>query len=130
MISSIISAYDKPTVAREVIVDLIEAGCDEDDVEILDSASDDADEDEIMEDLLDRGLSLEDAELYAEAARLGKTLVAARADDVVAPDVEAIMERHGAISLEDLEALRDEGLDEDEDEDEDLDLAEDEEDKD
>lgn len=129
MTASIIGAYDKVSVAREVIDDLIQAGCEQDDVEILSPEEEDTTGDAVIDDLVERGLSLEDAELYAEAARQGKTLVAARAPDDVAADVEAIMERHGAMSLDELEALQ-EDLEEDEPDEDDINDEEEEEEED
>lgn len=142
MPTSIISVYDSAAVAHEVIEDLLAAGCSEEDVDIVASEEEDTTGDAVLDELVDLGLAVEDAELYAEAARHGKAVVAARASEGRAADVEAIMERHGALTYEELRAIEDEAEEgdydinggegeeaEDEDEDDDLDIEVDEEDE-
>lgn len=54
---------------------------------------------QLLDELIARGISEEDAGCYAEGVRRGCTLVLLRVHDEDAADVAQIMERHGAVNI-------------------------------
>jgi stress response protein YsnF len=89
MATHVIGAFDDAETARKVIDQLVEAGCPEEEIDILDE-----ERDEVAGELVDRGFDEEQARTYAAALGRGKTLVAARAPDEKADAAVAIMDRH------------------------------------
>ena len=87
--ATVIGTIESPKAARKLIDELVEAGFDDRDVEILEG-----DEAELVAEIVGRGFGKEDARGYAEAAGRGKTVVAARASEAKAPEAAAIIERH------------------------------------
>lgn len=89
MSASVIGTVESPKVAQKVIEELLEAGFNDQDVEILQG-----DEDELVAEMVERGFGEDDARGYAEAVSRGKTVVAARADGAQADKAAAIIERY------------------------------------
>ena len=87
--ATVIGTIESPKAARKLIAELVEAGFEDRDVEILEG-----DEDELVAEIVGRGFGKEDARGYAEAAGRGKTVVAARASEEKAPEAAAIIERY------------------------------------
>jgi hypothetical protein len=60
--------------------------------------------------LVEYGISAEDAAVYAESLRRGGTLVSVRADESMADNAEAIMQKHGPVDIQERDkAYRAEG---------------------
>ena len=89
MSASVIGAVNGGKLAQKVIEELLEAGFKDQDVEILQG-----DEDELVAEMVERGLGEDDARGYASAVSRGKTVVAARAGGAQADKATAIIERY------------------------------------
>ena len=91
MPATVIGTIESPKVAQKLIDELVKAGFDDQDVEILEG-----DEDELVAEIVGRGFDKEDARGYAKAVSRGKTVVAARASEEKAGKAAAIIERYEA----------------------------------
>jgi uncharacterized protein (TIGR02271 family) len=89
MTTTVIGTIGDATTAQKLIDELVEAGLQEQDIEMLEGS-----EKEILSKVVERGFDEDDARGYAKAVRGGKTLVAARAPDRKADEAVAIMERY------------------------------------
>src|SRR3954453_22786941 len=90
MATTIISTIPDTRSARQLVNELIRAGGLQDrDVEILAG-----EEDQLVADIVERGFDEDDARGYAQAARQGRVLVAARAPEPKVDQTVAIMERY------------------------------------
>ena len=87
--ATVIATIESAKIAQQLIDELIEAGFEDQDVEILAG-----DEDEIVAEIVERGFGKDDARGYAQAVGRGKTVVAARAAPGKAEKAAAIMERY------------------------------------
>ena len=87
--ATVIATIESAKIAQQLIDELIEAGFEDQDVEILAG-----DEDEIVAEIVERGFGKDDARGYARAVGRGKTVVAARAAPGKAEKAAAIMERY------------------------------------
>jgi uncharacterized protein (TIGR02271 family) len=87
--ATVIGTIESPKAAQKLIAELVEAGFEDRDVEILEG-----DEAELVAEIVGRGFGKEDARGYAEAVGRGKTVVAARAPEEKAPEAAAIIERY------------------------------------
>lgn len=88
MATTVIGVFEAPSV-RKVTRELIEAGLEERDVEVIEGS-----ERQIVARIVEQGFDEEDARGYADKAKRGKKLVAARAPDEQVERAVAIMERH------------------------------------
>jgi uncharacterized protein (TIGR02271 family) len=89
MTTTVIGTIESTKTAQKLINELVEAGFKKQDVELLEGS-----EQEILATIVERGFDEDDARGYAQAARGGKTLVAARTPEAKAERVVAIMERY------------------------------------
>jgi uncharacterized protein (TIGR02271 family) len=90
MATTIISTIPDTRSARQLVNELIRAGGLQDrDVEILAG-----EEDQLVAEIVERGFDEDDARGYAQAARQGRVLVAARAPEPKVDQAVAIMERY------------------------------------
>jgi uncharacterized protein (TIGR02271 family) len=89
MATTVISTIDDAKSAERLINELVKAGFEDQDVEILEGS-----EAKIVATIVERGFDEEDARGYAKAVRGGKTLVAARTPEGKAERAVAIMERY------------------------------------
>ncbi len=89
MATTVIGTIESTKAAQALVNELVEAGFEKQDVEVLDGP-----EKEILAKVVERGFGEDDARGYAEAVRGGKTLVAARAPDAKVDEAVAIIERH------------------------------------
>ena len=89
--ATVIATIESAKIAQQLIDELIEAGFEDQDVEILAG-----DEDELVAEIVERGFGKDDARGYAQAVGRGKTVVAARAAAGKAEKAAAIMERYEA----------------------------------
>ena len=87
--ATVIATIESAKIAQQLIDELIEAGFEDQDVEILAG-----DEDELVAEIVERGFGKDDARGYARAVGRGKTVVAARAAPGKAEKAAAIMERY------------------------------------
>ena len=87
--ATVIATIESAKIAQELIDELIEAGFEDQDVEILAG-----DEEELVAEIVERGFGKDDARGYARAVGRGKTVVAARAAPGKAAKAAAIMERY------------------------------------
>ena len=87
--ATVIATIESAKVAQQLIDELIEAGFEDQDVEILAG-----DEEELVAEIVERGFGKDDARGYARAVGRGKTVVAARAAPGKAEKAAAIMERY------------------------------------
>jgi stress response protein YsnF len=93
--ATVIATIESAKIAQQLIDELIEAGFEDQDVEILAG-----EEDEIVAEIVERGFGKDDARGYAQAVGRGKTVVAARATAGKAEKAAAIMERYEADASE------------------------------
>lgn len=93
--ATVIATIKSAKIAQQLIDELIEAGFEDQDVEILAG-----DEDELVAEIVERGFGKDDARGYAQAVGRGKTVVAARAAAGKAEKAAAIMERYEAEASE------------------------------
>ena len=93
--ATVIATIESAKIAQQLIDELIEAGFEDQDVEILAG-----DEDELVAEIVERGFGKADARGYAQAVGRGKTVVAARAAAGKAEKAAAIMERYEADASE------------------------------
>jgi stress response protein YsnF len=91
MATTVISTIDDANNAQRLINELVKAGIEGRDVEILEGS-----EAKLTATIVERGFDEDDARGYAKAARRGKTLVAALAPERRVDEVVAIMERYEA----------------------------------
>ena len=89
MSATVIGTIESAKIAQKAIDELLKAGFQDQDVEILEG-----DEDEIVAVIVERGFDEDDARGYAKAAGRGKTVLAARADGAKAEKAAAIIERY------------------------------------
>ena len=89
MSATVIGTIESAKIAQQAIDELLKAGFQDQDVEILEG-----DEDEIVAVIVERGFDEDDARGYAQAAGRGKTVLAARADGAKAEKAAAIIERY------------------------------------
>ena len=90
MATTIISTIPDTRSARQLVNELIRAGGLQDrDVEILAG-----EEDQLVAEIVERGFNEDDARGYAQAARQGRVLVAARAPEPKVDQTVSIMERY------------------------------------
>ena len=101
--ATVIATIESAKIAQQLIDELIEAGFEDQDVEILAG-----DEDELVAEIVERGFGKDDARGYAQAVGRGKTVVAARAAPGKAEKAAAIMERYEADASEPGSELDDE----------------------
>ena len=101
--ATVIATIESAKIAQQLIDELIEAGFEDQDVEILAG-----DEDELVAEIVERGFGKADARGYAQAVGRGKTVVAARAAAGKAEKAAAIMERYEADASEPGSELDDE----------------------
>jgi uncharacterized protein (TIGR02271 family) len=95
MATTVIGTIGDAKNARKLVNELVEAGFQQQDVELLEGS-----EQEILAKVVERGFAEDDARGYAKAARGGMTLVAARApEDKVDAAVE-IIERYESAGAE------------------------------
>jgi hypothetical protein len=87
MSTSVIGLFETYRTAQRVVTALVEAGCEENDIEILDTET-------VAEELVNRGYRKDRAQRYAEAVQHGGALVAADTQDDQADRAVAIMDRH------------------------------------
>jgi uncharacterized protein (TIGR02271 family) len=94
MATTVISTIDNGKIAQRLIDELVKAGLEDNDIEILEGSKD-----ELVAEIVERGFEERDARGYAAAVSRGKILVAARAPEDKAERAAAIMERYeGAAS--------------------------------
>jgi stress response protein YsnF len=93
--ATVIATIESAKIAQQLIDELIKAGFEGQDVEILAG-----DEDELVAEIVERGFGKADARGYAQAVGRGKTVVAARAAAGKAEKAAAIMERYEADASE------------------------------
>ena len=93
--ATVIATIESAKIAQQLIDELIKAGFEDQDVEILAG-----DEDELVAEIVERGFGKDDARGYAQAVGRGKTVVAARAAAGKAEKAAAIMERYEADASE------------------------------
>ena len=103
MPATVIATIESAKIAQQLIDELIKAGFEGQDVEILAG-----DEDELVAEIVERGFGKDDARGYAQAVGRGKTVVAARATAGKAKKAAAIMERYEADASEPGSELDDE----------------------
>ena len=101
--ATVIATIESAKIAQQLIDELIKAGFEGQDVEILAG-----DEDELVAEIVERGFGKADARGYAQAVGRGKTVVAARAAAGKAEKAAAIMERYEADASEPGSELDDE----------------------
>ena len=89
MATTVISTIDDAKSAERLLNELVKAGFEDRDVEILEGS-----EAKIVAAIVERGFDEDDARGYAKAVRGGKTLVAARTPEDKAERAVAIMERY------------------------------------
>jgi uncharacterized protein (TIGR02271 family) len=89
MPTTVISTIDDPKAAQKLVNELVASGFKKQDVEVIEGS-----EKEILSQIVERGFGEDDARGYAQAARGGKTLVAARTPEDKAERAAAIMERY------------------------------------
>ena len=89
MTTTVIGTIENPKIAQKLINELVSAGLERQDVEVLDGP-----EKEIVAKIVERGFDEDDAKGYAQAARGGKTLIVAQAPDQKLNEAVAIIERH------------------------------------
>jgi uncharacterized protein (TIGR02271 family) len=89
MATTVISTIDDAKSAERLLNELVKAGFEDRDVEILEGS-----EAKIVAAIVERGFDEDDARGYAKAVRSGKTLVAARTPEDKAERAVAIMERY------------------------------------
>ena len=91
MATNVIGVFDDARTVRKVTDELIEAGFRQQDIDVLEER----DEDALVGEVVERGITRQQARVYAEAVRRGKKLLAARSpDDESADEALAIMERY------------------------------------
>src|SRR3954453_5820609 len=90
MATTIISTIPDTRSARQLVNELVRTGGLQDrDVEILAG-----EEDQLVAEIVERGFDEDDARGYAQAARQGRVLVAARAPEPKVDQTVSIMERY------------------------------------
>lgn len=103
MATTVISAFADQKVVQQVVNELLKAGLQERDVQVLKG-----DEDELVAEIVGRGFGEDDAREFAQATSEGKTLVAASASAGKLDRAVAIMERYEAQDEEDEDEDREE----------------------
>jgi uncharacterized protein (TIGR02271 family) len=96
MTATLVSLYEDGETADKVVEKLIELGCDEDNITVLEAEEEeDGDiEDEVSQVLLDREFAEEKARSYAKAVKNGQVIVVVDASDDIADEGLRIMERY------------------------------------
>lgn len=94
--TNVIGLYDDPRKAQDVKQELLRAGLQEDDIELMDQKEDR----QLDQHLAEFGLSREHARLYAEAVRRGKAVLNAHAPDDQADQILEILNNAGARDIE------------------------------
>lgn len=95
---NVIGVYDDAGKARQVINELVKAGLEEDDIEVM--ADEQKRDEELEEHIRDFGLSKMHAHLYAEAVRHGKAVLNAHTADDDAQRILDILNANGARDIE------------------------------
>jgi stress response protein YsnF len=95
MAMTVIGMIGDAKSARQLVNELVEAGFRRQDVELLEGS-----EQQILATIVERGFAEADARGYAQAARGGKTLVAARTPEAKVDAAVAIIERYEGAGTE------------------------------
>jgi uncharacterized protein (TIGR02271 family) len=105
MATTVISTIDNGKIAQRLIDELVKAGLEGNDVEILAGSKD-----ELVAEIVERGFEEGDACGYAAAVSRGRILVAARAPMDKAERAAAIMERYEGAASEDAERAEEQSV--------------------
>ncbi|MBC7907699.1 MAG: DUF2382 domain-containing protein [Rhodospirillaceae bacterium] len=95
--TNVIGLYEDPGKAQQVINELIQAGLQKNDVELMAQ-----DEQELESHISELGIREEDAHLYAEAVRHGKAVVRAQTSEDNAEQILELLNRNGALDLDEV----------------------------
>lgn len=95
--TNVIGLYDDPGKAKQVINELMQAGLQQNDVELMAE-----DQQELESHISEFGIRQEDAHLYAEAVRHGKAVVRAQTSDDKAEQILELLNRNGALDLDEV----------------------------
>jgi uncharacterized protein (TIGR02271 family) len=97
MTATLVSLYQDGEAADKAVEKLVDLGCREEDITILEAEEDDSDiEDEVSQVLRDREFTEEKARSYAREVKNGKVIVVVDAPDDIADEGLRIMERYEA----------------------------------
>lgn len=108
MPTAVIGLFKSYDTARAVVNELLQKGCKEDDIDILGGEEgEEPEEDEIAQDLMDRGFQEDRAREYGKAVHQGVALVAAEAEENIADQALEIMQKYDVMAPEDV--LKEEG---------------------
>ena len=102
MPTTVIAMYDNADKARQVAQDLVQAGFNQDAIELLNGGPEATES--VVEKLIGRGIDKSEAVVYANVLRRGSALVTLEAENETAEDALDIMERHGPRDLDQLTA--------------------------
>lgn len=102
MPTTVIAMYDNADKARQVVQNLVQAGFNQDAIELLNGGPEATDT--VVEKLIGRGIEKSDAVVYANVLRRGSALVTLEAENETAEDALDIMERYGPRDLDQLTA--------------------------
>lgn len=95
--TNVIGLYNDPSKAQQVINELMQAGLQQNDVELMAE-----DQQELESHISELGIRQEDAHLYAEAVRHGKAVVRAQTSDDRAEQILELLNRNGALDLDEV----------------------------
>ncbi|MBC7950837.1 MAG: hypothetical protein H7Z12_03320 [Rhodospirillaceae bacterium] len=95
--TNLIGLYDDPGKAQQVITELLRAGLQQNDLEVMAE-----DQTELESHISEMGIRREDAHLYAEAVRHGKAVVRAQTTDDRAEQILDLLNRNGALDLDEV----------------------------
>jgi len=97
MTATLVSLYEDSETADKAVEKLVDLGCREEDITVLEAEEDDGDiEDEVSQVLRDREFAEEKARSYARQVKNGKVIVVVDAPDDIADEGLRIMERYEA----------------------------------
>lgn len=102
MPTTVIAMYDNADKARQVAQDLVQAGFNQDAIELLNGGPEGTDT--VVEKLIGRGIEKSEAVVYANVLKRGSALVTLEAENETAEDALDIMERYGPRDLDQLTA--------------------------
>jgi len=96
MTATLVSLYQDGEIADKVVEKLVDLGCEEESITVLEAEDeDDGDiEDEVSQVLRDREFAAEKARSYAQAVKAGKVIVVVDAEDDIADEGLRIMEHY------------------------------------
>jgi stress response protein YsnF len=94
--TNVIGLYNDPGKARQVINELLRAGLQENDIELMDQQQDP----QLEQHIAEFGISQDHAHLYAEAVRHGKAVLNARAPEDQAERILDILDSNGALNID------------------------------